>query len=85
MTPIEADQRSSKRRMQDEQISCEPQLPALEVPPDAIGSPMETHLTRPRRHPVARSGVVENGLVRLFDPDVKLPERSRVVVVAKGA
>ncbi|MGA2705884.1 MAG: hypothetical protein ABSH35_32980 [Isosphaeraceae bacterium] len=31
---------------------------------------------------VAVVGVVENGLVRLLDPRVRLPEQSRVIVVA---
>ena len=31
------------------------------------------------------AGIVENGVVRLLDPAVKLPERSRVIVVAEGA
>jgi hypothetical protein len=31
---------------------------------------------------VAVAGVVENGLVRPLDPAVKLPERSRVIIVA---
>ena len=34
------------------------------------------------RRPVAVLGVVENGLVRPLDPQVKLPERSRVIIVA---
>jgi len=43
--------------------------------------PVEAHLARLRR-PVAVAGVVENGLVRPLDPSVKLPERSRVIIVA---
>jgi hypothetical protein len=31
---------------------------------------------------VAVVGVVENGIVRLLDAEVKLPEHSRVIVVA---
>jgi hypothetical protein len=85
MIPADADQRSSKRRARDEEIAAEPALPPLELPPDAVAGPMEAYLRRPRRRPVALSGVVENGVVRLLDPDVKLPERSRVIVVAESA
>jgi len=39
-----------------------------------------------RRHrPLAVAGVVENGLVRPLDPAVKLPEHSRVIIVASEA
>jgi hypothetical protein len=75
------DQRSPKRRAQDEQIAAEPQLPPLEWSPDAAPSPVEAHLARQRR-PLAVAGVVENGLVRPLDPAVKLPEHSRVIIVA---
>jgi hypothetical protein len=40
---------------------------------------MEAH---GRRRPVAVAGIVENGLVRPLDPAVKLPEHSRVIIVA---
>jgi hypothetical protein len=43
---------------------------------------MEAHLGRHRRRPVAVAGVVENGVVRPVDPAVKLPEHSRVIIVA---
>ncbi len=42
---------------------------------------MEAHLARQAGHPLAVAGVVENGLVRPLDPAVKLPERSRVIIV----
>ena len=82
MTTPEADQRSPARRAQDEQIAAEPQLAPLELPPDAIPSPMEAHLGRPQRRPLAVVGIVENGLVRPLDQTVKLPEHSRVIIVA---
>ena len=82
MTTPKVDQRSPGRRARDEQIAAEPQMPPLELPSDAPCSPVETHLGRQRRHPVAVVGVVENGLVRPLDPAVKLPERSRVIIVA---
>lgn len=81
MTTPEADQRSPERRAQDEQIAAEPQMPPLELLPDAPAPPLETHFGR-QRHPVAVVGVVENGLVRPLDPAVKLPEHSRVIIVA---
>ena len=82
MTIPETDQRSPERRARDEQIAAEPPLPPLELPPDAATSPAETHLGQLRRRPLAVAGIVENGLVRLLDPTVKLPEHSRVIIVA---
>lgn len=84
MTTPEADQRSPGRRARDEQIATEPPLPPLELPPDTTPSPVEAHLAR-RRRPLAVAGVVENGLVRPLDPTVKLPEHSRVIIVASEA
>lgn len=43
---------------------------------------MEKRLTPIRRRPVAVNGIVENGLVRPLDPEIKLPERARVIIVA---
>ena len=82
MTTPNVDQRSPERRERDEQIAAEPQMPPPEVPPDALASPVETYLGQQRRHPVAVVGVVENGMVRPLDPAVKLPEHSRVIIVA---
>jgi hypothetical protein len=82
MTTPEADQRSPGRRARDERIAAEPRMPPLELPPDESASPVETHLDRQRRRPVAVVGVVENGLVRPLDPAVKLAEHSRVIIVA---
>jgi hypothetical protein len=77
-----ADQRNLKRRALDEQIAAEPPLPPLELPPNTTAAPMETHLPRQNKRPLAIAGIVENGLVRPLDPAVKLPERSRVIIVA---
>ena len=55
-------------------------LPPL--PPDATPAPVESYLARLRRRPVAVAGIVENGLVRPLDSSVKLPEHSRVIIVA---
>ena len=75
------DQRSPERRAMDERIAAEPRLAPLAVPPNASCSPLEGHLGRQRR-PIAVAGVVENGLVRPLDPNIKLSERSRVIIVA---
>ncbi len=82
MTTPKTDDRSPERRARDEQIAAEPEMPALELPPDAPATPVETHLDPKRWHPMAVMGVVENGVVRPLDPAVKLPERSRVIIVA---
>jgi hypothetical protein len=79
LTPAE-DKRSAARRALDEQIASEPPLAPLDLPIDAPFSPVESHLGR-RRRPLAVAGVVENGLIRLLDPAVKLPEHSRVIIV----
>ncbi len=81
----QVDRRSPDRRARDEQIAAEPQLAPLELPPDAVPSPMEAYPGRHRGRPVAVAGVVENGLVRPLDPTVRLPERSRVIIVASEA
>lgn len=82
MTIPGADQRSPERRARDEQIAAEPPLAPIELPPDAPCSPVESHLGGRCRRPVAVAGIVENGLVRPLDPAVKLPEHSRVIIVA---
>ena len=74
------DLRSERRKALDEQVASEPHLPLPDVPPGEQPHPLETHLRH--RRPVAVVGVVENGLVRLLDPRVRLPEQSRVIVVA---
>ena len=82
MTTPNTDERSPERSALDEQIAAEPRMPPLELPPEAPVAPVETRLAQQRRQPVAVVGVVENGLVRPIDPAVKLPERSRVIIVA---
>ena len=82
MTTPEVDQRSPARRAQDERIAAEPPLAPPELPPDAVPSPVDAHLLRHRRRPVAVAGIVENGLVRPLDTGVKLTEHSRVIIVA---
>ena len=75
MTTPDIDRRSPERRLRDEQIAAEASLAPLELPPDATPSPMEAHLGRNRRRPMAVTGIVENGLVRPLDTAIKLPEQ----------
>ena len=82
MTKPLGDQRSPERRRRDEQIAAEPRLAPLDLPPDAVPEPVEAHLARRGRRPLAVAGVVENGLVRPLDTTVKLPEHARVIIVA---
>ncbi len=82
MTTPEVDRRSPDRRLRDEQIAAEAPLAPLELPPDATPSPIEAHLGRTRRRPMAVAGIVENGLVRPLDAEIKLPEHARVIIVA---
>jgi len=83
MPTIEPDSRSAARRAKDEQIAAEEQLPPLQLPPGAAPARVEEHLHREARRPVALPGIVENGVIRLIDRGITLPERSRVIVVAK--
>jgi hypothetical protein len=83
VTTLAPDQRSPQRQAQDERIASEPPLAPLTLPAGAVPLPVEAHLARQGR-PVAVVGVVENGLIRPLDPGVKLPERSRVIIVAAG-
>lgn len=84
MTTPSADQRSAERRARDEQIAAEPQLSPLDLGPGSKPMSVEPHLARLRRHPVAITGIVENGLVRPIDTAVKLPENARVIIVAEA-
>jgi hypothetical protein len=85
MTTPTADTRSAERRARDEQIAAEPHLSPPDIAPGAIPTPAEAHLARLRRQPVAITGIVENGLVRPVDPAIKLPEHSRVIIVAESS
>jgi len=77
MTIPQADDRTAQRRARDEALAAEPQLPPPELTADAQPVPLEALL----RRPVAVAGVVENGVVRPVDPSIRLPERSRVIIV----
>ena len=80
MSSPQVDNRSTIRRARDEEMAAESHLPPQDVPAGAVPSPVEAHLGR--RRPLAVAGIVENSLVRPLDPAVKLPERSRVIIVA---
>ena len=80
MPTPQPDLRGKRRKDLDEQLASEPHLPHPAIPPVEQPLPLEGHLRH--RHPVAVVGVVENGMVRLLDPGVRLPEQSRVIVVA---
>ena len=80
MATPQTDDRTPQRRQQDEAIAAEPPVAPPDLPPGATPAPVESHLRRTRR-PVAVAGVVENGVVRPIDPTVRLPERSRVIIV----
>ena len=82
MTQPEPDDRSPERKALDEKIAAEAHAPIPPLPPDAPRVPVEELLRQRRRKPLAVAGVVENGVVRIVDPDVKLREHSRVIVVA---
>ena len=77
------DERSPQRKARDEKIAAEPHLPEPKLSSEAKPQPVETFLARHR--PLAVPGVVENGLVRPLDPAIRLPEHSRVIIVASAA
>ena len=47
------DERRPGRRARDEQIAAEPELAPLKLPSDGAASPVEAHLGRVRRRPLA--------------------------------
>ncbi|HEV3006578.1 MAG TPA: hypothetical protein VGX78_19060 [Pirellulales bacterium] len=81
MPTLQPDTRSERRKALDEQLADEPRLPIADAAPGDRPRPLEEHL-RSRRRPVAVVGVVENGVIRLLYAEVKLPEQTRVIVVA---
>lgn len=82
MATPELDTRNDERKRQDEQIASAPKLPAPHIASGAQPLPVESHLRRQRSRPLAVAGIVENGLVRPLDPQVKLAEHARVIIVA---
>ncbi|HEX5105564.1 MAG TPA: hypothetical protein VFV87_17215 [Pirellulaceae bacterium] len=81
MAEPSTDQRSPARRALDEEIAAEAPLSHPQLPLQAAPAPMEAHLAQLRR-PVAISGIVQNGAVYPVDPSIRLPEHSRVIIVA---
>jgi hypothetical protein len=81
MTMPQPDTRSDWRKAEDERIAAEPRLAHLDVHAGAAPKPLEEHLRNARRRPIAVMGIVESGVVRPIDPEVALPEGSRVVII----
>jgi hypothetical protein len=81
MISPQPDNRSAERKERDEKIAAEEPLAPPDLPEGAEPLPVEDHLNRIRR-PFAIAGRVENGVVRPIDPNVKLPEHARVIIVA---
>ena len=73
------DTRSDSRKALDEELAAAPLLPIPATSPVDAPRPLEAFL-HPHR-PVAVVGIVENGVVRLLDEGVSIPEHSRVIVV----
>lgn len=88
MAHSNGDPRSTKRRAKDERLAAAPRLPMPKAKRGERAEPVEAHLARRTGRgggsvrPQAVPGVVENGLVRPLDPAVRLPEHSRVIIVA---
>ena len=78
----QTDMRTDQRMLLDGQIASEPPLPVPELGPEDKPRPVEDFLRQRSAHPVAVAGIVENGVVRPLDPQVKLTEHSRVIIVA---
>jgi len=85
MIQPENDERSPQRRADDDEIAAQAPLAPPDLPPAAVPESAEAHLERTRPRPQAFAGIMENGLVRPLDVDVKLPERARVVIVTSEA
>ena len=77
------DTRSESRKVRDEELAAAPMLPIPAPSPNDAPQPLEAYL--PPRRPVAVLGIVENGVVRLLGEGVRIPEHSRVIVVASDA
>jgi hypothetical protein len=80
MPTPQPDMRTERRKALDEQLASESHLPHPNIPAGEQPRPIDEHIRH--RRPVAIVGVVENGMVRLLDPHMTLPEQSRVIVVA---
>ena len=85
MVKISADDRSAERAHATSRLPQEPPVQMPEIPAGSATAPVEAHLDRLRRRPLAVVGIVENGLVRPLDSAVKLLEHSRVIIVTTDA
>jgi hypothetical protein len=81
MSQISHDDRTQERRALDDAIANEVKLPIPDHIEEYPRSSMEEHLEKLYR-PVAVPGVIENGVVRLLDSTISLPEHTPVIVVA---
>lgn len=81
MFEIQSDTRTPERRDADEFLAAAAKLPVPSLPADATALPVEAHLVKRHRRPLAVAGLVENGVARPLDPSVKLPEHARVIIV----
>jgi hypothetical protein len=82
MAPPSIDNRSPERRAMDEEIANEPKLPIPEIPPGTIPRRFEEVPEFHSSKPVACEGIYENGVVRLLDDSIQIPEHARVIVLA---
>lgn len=81
MVDIQRDTRTPERRDADELLAAASELATPSLPADAMAMPVEAHLAKRHRRPLAVAGLVENGAARPLDPNVKLPEHARVIIV----
>lgn len=81
---LEKDTRTEERRRLDEKIAAEPPKPRPPKINPATTKPIEEFLG-PEDLPKARAviGIVEKGLVRPLDPNHRLPEQHKVLIVGQ--
>ncbi len=84
MITSKQDQRTEERKRADEAIASEPPLAPLDLPANAQPRPVEEHLRKRSLRPQAFLGIVQNGVIRPVDPDVRLRDHSSVIIVAPG-
>lgn len=82
MIETQEDDRNEERRRLDDQLATEPRKPRPPVAADEGPKPMESFL-RPEDlpRPKAAVGVIEKGVVRPLDEELRLPEHRRVLIV----
>jgi hypothetical protein len=82
VTTPQQDDRTAEQRARDEALAAEPPLPPPDLPEGVTPASVEEHLRRMHK-PIAVPGVIENGVARPLDDTVQLPERSRVIIIAR--